>query len=249
MRLLVAGDTHQNYMHIVDTLFVAADREGIDRIFVVGDFGYWPRNKDGQTFLKELEKTAKAYGIVVYWLDGNHEDHHALRDLKDRREDSEGFWRISEHIRYAPRGHRWTWDGVRFLALGGAFSIDRNWRRVGVSFFFEEVLEQADVYNAIEGGKVDIMLTHDLPAGDMLYPIEMIKSRGYSIIPESYRNTMYVREVVDAVQPELLIHGHYHMKYGQPLDNDKTYVVGLCCDGSGKESYVIIDLDNYKTDK
>lgn len=240
-----------NLQHIVDTLFVAADREGIDRVFVVGDFGYWPRRDDGQWFLEELQKTAKAYGIVLYWLDGNHEDHHALRDLKDRREDSEGFWRITENIRYAPRGHRWTWDKIRFLALGGAFSIDRNWRRVGESFFFEEVLDESDVAKAIEGGKVDFMLTHDFPAGYEAYPLELLKDRGYGIVPESYKNQMLIREVVDAVQPELLIHGHMHMYYGQRLDNDndKTYVVGLSCDGAAKQSYHIIDLSHYNADK
>lgn len=244
---MIAGDTHMNPVHIVDTLFTAARDSDTHKIFVVGDFGYWPRKSDGQWFLDAIDKVLPALDATLYFLDGNHEDHHALRDLQDRNEDSEGFWRIRENVRYAPRGHRWTWNDVDFLSLGGAFSIDRNWRRVGESFFFEETIDPEDVERA-KGDKVNIMLTHDVPAGIDIERVMIANMRyGFHKINESYRNTMYVREVLDNVHPELLIHGHYHLKYQQVLDNDYTTVVGLSCDGSAKQSYVILDLDDYKT--
>lgn len=233
-------------MHIVDTLFAAAHREEADRIFVVGDFGYWPRRKDGKFFLEELEKCAKAHDLMIYFLDGNHEDHWALRELLNKK-DIEGFYIVSDHIRYAPRGHRWNWFGVRFLALGGAYSIDRNWRVIGESFFWEEVLDDDDVKNA-GTDEVDIMLTHDIPAGIDMQTLMTIRGREFSIINESYRNTMRVREVVDKVNPLLLFHGHYHINYSQKLDNDLTTVVGLSCDGSGKDSYQVIDLSLWGAD-
>lgn len=64
-------------------------------------------------------------------------------------------------IRHAPRGHRWTWAGLRFLALGD----DRAYRVLGVSWWPEEASEAADVARCLEGGPVDVMICHEAPAG------------------------------------------------------------------------------------
>lgn len=247
MKILIAGDTHCNILHFKDVLFPAALREGCDRIFVVGDFGYWPRDDAGLRFLKWLNKLSQECAIPVYWLDGNHDDHHALRDLKKPVLDAEGFWKIRPNIWYSPRGHRWTWGGVRFLSLGGAYSIDREVRVIGKSWFWEEMINPDDVA-ACGTDKVDVMLAHDVPAGLPMAEIMAGQGRGFYIIPEAYKNTMYVRDVVDAVNPEWFIHGHYHLKYQRMLDNDYTNVVGLSCDGAGKDSYAIVDLSFLNAD-
>lgn len=59
------------------------------------------------------------------------------------------------------------WAGVRFLGLGGAFSVDRNARKVGRSFWFEETITDEEVELACENGKdgVDVMLAHDVFTG------------------------------------------------------------------------------------
>jgi hypothetical protein len=63
-----------------------------------------------------------------------------LRQLPTR---PDGFVEVTDRILWAPRGHRWTWQGVRFLALGGAFSIDRQYRKLDSGrwgWFKEEVI-------------------------------------------------------------------------------------------------------------
>jgi len=42
--------------------------------------------------------------------------------------DDDGLVVVRDHVRYAPRGHRWTWGTTRILALGGAASLDKEWR-------------------------------------------------------------------------------------------------------------------------
>lgn len=42
-------------------------------------------------------------------------------------ESPEGFLSLSDRVQWIPRGCRWVWNGVRFGAVGGAFSVD--WRR------------------------------------------------------------------------------------------------------------------------
>lgn len=248
MKVLFGGDTHGNLFQFKNVLFPVAEGTGCEKIFVVGDFGFWPNEPDGPLFLKHLNDMAKRCGIKVYWLDGNHEDHAYLRDLMlHPTYDDEGFVKIRPNIWYSPRGHRWTWDKCRFLSLGGAYSIDRDSRVIGKSWFWEEMITIDDVI-ACGDEKVDIMLTHDIPAGVPMREIMARYGRGFSNINEAYRNTMYVRDVVDLVNPEYLIHGHYHLKYQHILDNNYTNVVGLCCDGSGRESFVVVDLSTWGAD-
>lgn len=141
MRILVVGDVHGNTEFMLTAIVRAAGR-GISTILQVGDFGYWPHTASGEKFLKDLERAAADHGVTVWWIDGNHENHEWL-GLKTRAED--GTVHVSEHCRYLPRGHRWEWNGVRFGALGGAFSIDWRMRVPMLSWWPQEVIYLRDV--------------------------------------------------------------------------------------------------------
>ncbi len=126
-RLLVAGDTHGNHMHWKHVLLPAARKHQVDGIVQLGDFGYWPLTGEGLNYLAWLSAELDDDDLRVIFVDGNHEDHKALRQLPAR---ADGFVEVTDRILWAPRGHRWTWQGVRFLALGGAYSIDGQYRKL-----------------------------------------------------------------------------------------------------------------------
>lgn len=129
-RVLVAGDVHGN-RRWMGTLCKLARRHGCEIILQVGDFGYWPHTDDGRRFLAHVDWHAERNGIeCVYWIDGNHENHDALSAVAAG---GNGPLQISQRCIYLPRGVRWTWGGVRFGALGGAFSVDWRERVVGES--------------------------------------------------------------------------------------------------------------------
>lgn len=46
-RILVAGDTHGNWVHWQRVLLPAAREHKVDGIVQLGDFGYWPLTSDG----------------------------------------------------------------------------------------------------------------------------------------------------------------------------------------------------------
>ncbi|MGW0663811.1 metallophosphoesterase family protein [Streptodolium elevatio] len=127
MRLLLAGDTHGNLGHVRRILGAAADR-GIEHVFQLGDFGYWEHEHSGVRFLDSVHRAARDHGVTVYFLDGNHDKSGLIHERYGDRPDAEGFLQVRGRIRYAPRGHTWTWDGVRFLAFGGARSVDKDER-------------------------------------------------------------------------------------------------------------------------
>src|SRR4051812_33047007 len=125
-KLLFAGDTHGNCSFVIQLLDQARNH-GCDRVVQVGDWGAWEHEADGREFVRDVEKHAAKRGITVYWLDGNHDNTALTLKLHPDRDD-ERFHVVTDHVRYIPRGHRWTWNGVRFAAFGGAYSVDKQWR-------------------------------------------------------------------------------------------------------------------------
>src|SRR5262249_50210119 len=63
----------------------------------------------------------------VAFVDGDHDNTGLLLSRYAER-DEDGLVVVRPRIRYAPRGHRWTWDGARLAAFGGAYSVDKSLR-------------------------------------------------------------------------------------------------------------------------
>lgn len=110
-----------------------------------------------------------------------------------------------------------------------------------------------DVYRAAEADEASLMLTHDCPDGVPLFGGHKAGSdarflfgdAGVAYAQESRRA---LRAITDVVQPELLLHGHYHFyaDHTSTLEaGDSTYAmrtVGLARDGM-KKSCALLDLD------
>ncbi len=209
-RILLAGDVHGN-SRWMGTLCKLARRLGCDAILQLGDFGYWPHTADGLKFLSQVTLHAERHGIdCVYWVDGNHENHDALANLEP---DEDGMVTIVDRCRYLPRGHRWQWAGVRFGALGGAFSVDHAVRQEGTSWWRREVLTDADV-ERLGQEPLDVLVTHDAPDGMPLrgFPIPQVDE----ILSREVR--IRILQAIHATQPKLVVHGHWHHRYSHQLE-------------------------------
>jgi len=158
MKIMVVGDLHNEF----GKLNMLINHKKPDLIISCGDFGYWP-NKPWAAPITNI----KNKGIPILWVDGNHEDHWALRD---RTTDE-----LAPNIFYMPRGSTYQLeDGRNILFMGGADSIDKMHRTIGDTWFPEELITMADLRNLPEE-KVDIFITHTCPEellNDMLplYP-------------------------------------------------------------------------------
>ena len=234
-RLLVAGDTHGNHLHWKHVLLPAAREHQVDGIVQLGDFGYWPLTGEGLNYLAWLSAELDDDDLRVIFVDGNHEDHKALRQLPTR---PDGFVEVTDRILWAPRGHRWTWQGVLFLALGGAYSIDRQYRKLDSGrwgWFKEEVITPEEAQQAIAGGPADVLLTHDAPAG----ALPMVAGGRHD--PATLQSARHVQAVAEATKPQLLLHGHWHQFQQVRLPGQETEVIGLSYDGTRK-SWLVLDL-------
>jgi predicted phosphodiesterase len=240
VRILFLGDTHGETMWVLHAIAVAK-RQGIRIIVQAGDFGFWEPYPDGVRFLDRVSQELDRAGIMLVWVDGNHENHEYLRANYHQSEN--GMVPIRKRIVHAPRGSRWEWDRCKFLALGGAFSIDKKWRTPGKDWWPEELITTAEAQRAIEDGYADIMVTHDCPGPGEITPWDPNgePDRKKDNWPESVGNRRMLDAVFREVRPKLLVHGHYHNTYRASLGT--SIIQGLGRDGDPSSLWTL-DTDD-----
>lgn len=264
MKILFSGDTHGE-IGTIKSILREAKKNECDRVFVLGDFGYWEHTAEGVYYLDRVDHYAKLYGIPVYFLDGNHDKTSLLLENYDVL-DGEEFIHVRDYVKYSPRGHRWTWDGLRFASFGGAYSVDKDWRlhmekkraeqiahqnsyrtssqqkSIDTSetlWFPEEEMTDIDMDQFLkDDSPVDIILAHDMPRG--ANPKWNRKN-----LEECWPNQDRLQKAVLKLQPKLYLHGHLHYAYTDKVrcgDDDKfTTVIGLNADGE-KGTTMVMDL-------
>lgn len=248
MRFLLVGDSHKNQIWWAGTVEPVAAELGVDGIIQLGDFGYLP-DPDGR--VRFVQQVA-AGPLPVWFLDGNHEHHPRLAaDVAAARArhgltDPQTPVPLGGNLHYLPRGGRLELDGVRVAALGGAVSIDRGLRVLGYSWFAEEVITDTDLENLAAGGPADVLLCHDAPAGHVvpgLLPAWQLPDawRLYQPLCEEHR--VRVREGLEVVRPQVVVHGHYHTAYVADRTEDwgPVQVVGLSDDGT-RGAFAVLEV-------
>lgn len=208
----IAGDWHGDKAwatRAIETFSI----HGIKYVFHVGDFGFWPGNS-GRKYLYRVEKKLSELDVYLLVTPGNHEDYIQLSAFHPHPT-MEGFTYNPNypHILVAKRGARWNWDGMSFVSLGGANSIDFPYRTENISWWKGERITLGDIYRTVEGGHADVMITHDCPAGVNIFGSHRDAGAGWSPTELSYaqQSRDMLRQAVDGVKPEILFHGHYHM--------------------------------------
>lgn len=235
-RVRVFGDWHGNLGFALRQIEHGL-RDGISTFVHTGDFGLWPfaipyaRWTTEYSFIREIQSLLDSNDAVLGFIDGNHEDFTALGDLPLT---SEGLGRVSGNIFHIPRGTAWQWRGTRFAGLGGATSIDRRMRTPGKTWFPQEAITAEDVARAKRARSVDVLFTHEAP----FLPVPK-RSFGPDIDADCDQSIAYVDEVVSALGPRLVLHGHYHLAYVNRDEVPGTEIVGLDCDaGRASDNYV-----------
>jgi predicted phosphodiesterase len=221
-RVGFAGDWHGNTRFAVWAIDWLAGR--VDVLIHVGDFGL----DFTREYLHTLDEVAT---FPILFIDGNHDDHDwlAKQPIGDN-----GLRRLSGKVWHIPRGFTWEWNGVRFLGCGGAFSVDRHHRQLGVSWWAGETITTVDIAACAAAGKVDVLVSHDTPAG---YGIPGIDNNHTWIsghaLAQAAEHRLRLRQIVDVAQPSVIVHGHYHVAYTKTayMSYGPVSVIGLDRDG------------------
>jgi hypothetical protein len=254
-RVVLAGDWHGSIRwaeYVIGQLPTLLPDEKRPLILHTGDFGVWPGVR-GQTFLEAVDRALKAVNGQLWFVDGNHEWHPKLRDLQELRSSvirmPFGPTAVSWQAQWLPRGYRWTWHGKSWLALGGAVSVDQVSRTEGEDWWPEEEINEADIERALKDGPVDAMLCHDAPTEVQLSLDPWPKFWDVADEHRSNQHRARLQGVVNKLEPELLVHGHYHRDVRQDLrtSSQRTIgrVIGLDRDGMDN-NYTVLDTRTLK---
>ena len=198
MDILILGDFHGCFEAAATAYTDVCRMHGIpDLLIQVGDYGYFPDSFPSSPWSLKLRHAA-------YFIDGNHDDHIALRSLQ-KGELVHGSWE------YMPRG---TIRGG-ILYIGGARSVDARHRTRGLDWWPEENISQKEqdaILNAINAYQADTVnepihtiITHDAPGG--VDVSEACVYTGKEIIDG---NRKFLQHILDMVGPKRWFFGHYH---------------------------------------
>ncbi len=223
------GDWHTNTHYAVAALEHAA-AHGADVGIHVGDFG----GRFPAGYLASVTRACNRVGMNLLFVDGTHDDHQQLARLPLNRHGIRPL--DGGRIFHLPRGFRWTWHGRRFLALGGAHSVDGPTRRRSGLLWQpeEETISTADARRAVAGPVVDVLVSHDCPAGVDIPGLAAGAHRWPADqLAHADTHRRLLRSVVDVVQPVHIVHGHYHRRYTLTVDlgYGPVHVHGLAEDG------------------
>lgn len=244
-RVMFVGDTHGNPVHF-QVMSETAKELNADLIIQVGDFGYvWNPER-----VRLLEAQGKYLPCPLYFLSGNHENFDLLKQL-GADEDGDSMVEVASNIWHLPRGYCFSIKNKKFLAVGGAVSIDRGPHAKGLeladswpktthrdsAWWPEEEITDEQVERACAHGEVDVLLTHD--ASSWLYGKLQTYLNSMGWVPKAEKwcneNRERISRVVDSAKPKLHVHGHYHFFYEETIDGVET--VGLNQSGDWYDAY------------
>lgn len=241
-RILLAGDVHGNTGHMRYLIQTAVDQD-CQVVVQLGDFGFWEHEMSGIRFLDDVAAAARAAGVTVYAIDGNHDKTSLVLDMYVMDRDKDGFVMVrhdqigDSSVLYVPRGHRWTWSVVRFAAFGGAYSVDKAWRLQleGERQLRDDMKEEARrsfgsrprripnhsgtlwfPEEEMTDADMDRSLEDATPVDVMLTHDKPHASNpmwNRKDFPECLPNQRRLQRAVRTLQPGLLVHGHLHYRY------------------------------------
>lgn len=247
-RIMLMGDTHGNTQFAVN-IVKRARKLGVKHVFVLGDFGLWDHEEGGFAFLDTLNEALRKEGVKLFAVPGNHENHdHWEWYIKNNPKRLDGWTYLRSHIFIAPKVHYFQWNHKKFLVVGGAVSIDWQWRlnveatrgKPRSLYWDNETLTDDDMAK-ITTQKVDIMLTHDCSNRTPW------KTR-LKVDADSHDHRRKIDEALRRARPEIHFHGHMHERYeweNLVADDHWTSTYGLERDGMWY-SWGVLDLETDK---
>lgn len=182
-----------------------------DYLIILGDFG----------LVFAQEKTATEAHLLnilnnqpwtTLFIDGNHENFTRLWDKKTFPDVPFGnsiASKIHDKIFYLHRGLVYTIENKTFLTIGGAESIDKEYRKSKISWWKEEAITLQDIKTALVNlkqynNKVDYVLTHTCP-------IEIVPYCFKYILPGFNKSCEKLSRLQKKISFKKWYFGHFHI--------------------------------------
>lgn len=216
------GDIHGNFSLLTEQLMSAQFNN--TQIIQVGDFGVGFNREGESRLLTLMNEACKQRNITLYVIRGNHDDPSYFTDLSNEY----------SNILFVKDNTFLQLNGLTYFLSGGAISIDRCIRKVGINYWVDEGVDIN--FNRLESDllkypKIDIVVTHSSPS--FAFPTQ------YERIVHAYmrrdsnldRELRHERAIITKLYGLLLskniqhwIYGHFHAHHKETTHTGVHFV-------------------------
>lgn len=210
--ILLTGDCHGDFTHFGS---ISSHYEPSKTIIIIlGDAGinYW---------LDDLDNLKKDYltkfGYTYYCVQGNHEEapQNVPGLITEWDDDVNGYVYVDfeyPNIRYFINGAEYKINDKTFLVLGGAYSVDKEFRLMrGWHWFKDEQIspeEMSEIFENIKDNTYDYVLSHTCPYS--WRPIDkFLPSIDQSKVDS--RTEKWLEKINNNIEFDTWFCGHYHI--------------------------------------
>ena len=160
--IYITGDTHGDFSRL-NNLKISKD----DMLIILGDAGvnYFLNEHDNR-----LKEFLSLYSLKIFFIQGNHEERPENISNYHETKMFGGNVYIEDkypNLIFAKNGELYIIDNKSVLVVGGAYSVDKNYRIThGYKWFKDEQLKEEEkdyIIKKYKGKHVDIILSHTCP--------------------------------------------------------------------------------------
>lgn len=203
--IYITGDTHGDRVRFIENNMGDASWGEEDTLIICGDFGFVFLNDECE---KEILDFLEKKPYTICFCDGNHENFPALFSYPEEEWCGGSVHRIRKNVLHLKRGQVFTIQNKKIFTMGGAYSIDRYMRKLGFSYWNEEIPSDCDYKTATENLKknqnsVDIIITHTAPR-------EIIRRMGFEPDMHDIELTGFLEWLMYEVKFDRWFFGHWH---------------------------------------
>ncbi len=206
------GDTHGLKYEL--GLVLGNIPDDVTSVIQVGDMGVG--FGQGDYWHESLEDMLQA--VNGRFLRGNHDNPAQCKEMRTWIQDG----RIENDVMF----------------IGGAWSIDHQWRTMGVDLWEDEELSMHQFYGLIsvyDKVRPRVMITHDCPLS-VSNKLFIEKGKSFSKAQYRTRTGSALEEMFNIHKPELWLMGHWHCDTDEVIDGTRF----ICLN---ELSYVDVDME------
>lgn len=211
--IYITGDVHRDFSRLYSKTFSKDDM-----VIILGDAGInYCLNEEDKDFKEHLSKL----NIKLFCIQGNHEERPENISSYKEVDMFNGKVFIEDefpNLIFAKNGETYTLDDKNVLVVGGAYSVDKNYRLMyGHQWFKDEQLSESEkemILNKYTGKHIDIILSHTCPK--KYEPTEVFMS-GIDQSKVDKSMEQFLDKLEESIDYDKWYCGHYHTE----KQNDK----------------------------
>lgn len=219
--LFLVGDIHGNARNIIKTIERVGLKD-ISMIFLgdIGIFKFYDRFE-----YKELDGFFSERKIDGYFFRGNHDNPIFFRNCKRGND----FFSLFKNIKPIRDLEEIEYNGEIGIVIPGGISIDRVWRKLDVSYWYDENMPDVSL---VPDKKYDFVLAHTGMPPQSHYKLDssLLSSflqKDATLESELLEERSNIDKIIEKISPKKWICGHFHINNVFPYKGTEFIILDI----------------------